>query len=1020
MKKTKLLFYVFLVLCLLLLASCGKKKPEDKIKITPGELEMNLSMGNEYVISFQVENMEYEVSFSGFDKKIISVDEEGYIKPLKEGNTVVTVTICSLTDDTEYSYDVAISVKDERVYTVSYEVNVDGMKIDADSVKHGATLVFKEAPSIEGYKFLGYSKVKDSNQYITKLDNIREDVMVYANYKKIIPVVSFFVNGQELESERKTLSYGDMINPNDVSVQDSGFIGWISNQDLPQIITGQVKIVDDTKFIAVFSKSSYSVTYDLAGGDWEKTYYTIEELASDYVKDYNANGGSASNASYLDTAHLDSGDFAKAFSTSAMKTKWMWLYKALWEEAGKKDSLNPEKVDLTSYEAKSFYISEICGFLTKSQHTDSNFGTTSVDYSQIEKQMEVIQLGPTKSIVKGADSYKPGKAFEFIEPLRTGYEFVGWKVGGKLIDSMDSSFVGDITLVAEWKQAVLPSQIDFMNIPNDGIKLYDNLKLEWIVGPEAAYNKDVYFQALTPEIFTIDDKGNISTVSKGTGKIKVKFAANSDFEEIVSIDVVAGDYFDISYETESYTTVGKSIILNSAYYDINGNKKDVTWESLTPDIATVDGKGKVTAIATGLAKIRSKYDNDHYIDFVVTVLEDNLSDELNFVLENHNSNALTVYNLGIGDGNPAYYYDLVGSVSDILFDPLKIDRTYYDKLASGTKNYGTMTSVEFICVHYTGNMAKGADADNNCDYFNNLEYQASIHFVTGRSNLYTSYNEDEYYAFAGLNEKYAGWHASTGQNKVIWDKAGVQYVEGDPEVPEISISKNNKYTINGKETIISIPAVPSGYTLNGNDLVVGGKHYSAINALGLVAKVENGEYYIARTYWGSQRSPQAICTYGGNTNSIGIESCVDIGSDLMHTWHVTAQLVAKLLLDNDLSFDRVVGHHFFSGKDCPQPLLENDLQLWNEFLDMVKAEYALLTTYKDVKITAKAIDDEGLLSDKGLLKQDANSHIVTYEVTIEKNGVKQTITLATAVESFYCYEGTRQYLSLQNLGYDIQ
>ena len=57
-----------------------------------------------------------------------------------------------------------------------------------------------------------------------------------------------------------------------------------------------------------------------------------------------------------------------------------------------------------------------------------------------------------------------------------------------------------------------------------------------------------------------------------------------------------------------------------------------------------------------------------------------------------------------------------------------------------------------------------------------------------------------------------------------------------------------------------------------------------------------GEYYIARTYWGSQRSPQAICTYGGNTNSIGIESCVDMGSDLMHTWHITAQLVANLLV----------------------------------------------------------------------------------------------------------------------------
>ena len=69
------------------------------------------------------------------------------------------------------------------------------------------------------------------------------------------------------------------------------------------------------------------------------------------------------------------------------------------------------------------------------------------------------------------------------------------------------------------------------------------------------------------------------------------------------------------------------------------------------------------------------------------------------------------------------------SNNNIAFQPLVVDKRYYDKLGSGVKNYGPMTSVEFICVHYAGNMAKGADADNNCDYFNNLGYEASIHFL---------------------------------------------------------------------------------------------------------------------------------------------------------------------------------------------------------------------------------------------------------------------------------------------------
>ena len=30
-----------------------------------------------------------------------------------------------------------------------------------------------------------------------------------------------------------------------------------------------------------------------------------------------------------------------------------------------------------------------------------------------------------------------------------------------------------------------------------------------------------------------------------------------------------------------------------------------------------------------------------------------------------------------------------------------------------------------------------------------------------------------------------------------------------------------------------------------------------------------------------------ICAFGGNNNSIGIESCVNKGSDLWYTWQVT-------------------------------------------------------------------------------------------------------------------------------------
>ena len=53
-----------------------------------------------------------------------------------------------------------------------------------------------------------------------------------------------------------------------------------------------------------------------------------------------------------------------------------------------------------------------------------------------------------------------------------------------------------------------------------------------------------------------------------------------------------------------------------------------------------------------------------------------------------------------------------------------------------------------------------------------------------------------------------------------------------------------------------------------------------------------------------------------------------------------AKLVAKLLDENQLGFDRIVQHHYFSGKDCPQTMRTEGY--WEHFLELVKAEYQML------------------------------------------------------------------------------
>ena len=106
------------------------------------------------------------------------------------------------------------------------------------------------------------------------------------------------------------------------------------------------------------------------------------------------------------------------------------------------------------------------------------------------------------------------------------------------------------------------------------------------------------------------------------------------------------------------------------------------------------------------------------------------------------------------------------------------------------------------------------------------------------------------------------------------------------------------------------------------------------------------------------------------------------------------------MVRHNLDITKVKGHHFFSAKDCPQPMLENDMEIWWEFIDLVKAEYEKITTCKGYEFTFECGDE--LVNDKGrVVEQDLTSQVVTYKVTITKDGQSQTIELASIIEGSY-------------------
>ena len=302
-------------------------------------------------------------------------------------------------------------------------------------------------------------------------------------------------------------------------------------------------------------------------------------------------------------------------------------------------------------------------------------------------------------------------------------------------------------------------------------------------------------------------------------------------------------------------------------------------------------------------------------------------DEIKEILESfHNENIYINKNLGIGSNNPVYYTDIYGSVSKVLYEDLLINKDYLKTGNNSSNHGGKIDNIDFITIHYTGNMKKGTNALNHAKYFSTSK-TTSIHYIVGNDGIYQT-----------LSEEYIAYHAGASSN-MTWHKTGVK---NDYKTPTFSISKNGYFTINNIETTVKVPYEKTyGYVTNSRYL----------NKIGLAYKIIDNEYYIGGSRWiYAQVKEGRICSVGGNNNSIGIETCVDEGSDLWYTWQKTAKLAAALLIKYNLDISRVVPHHFFSGKDCHQPFLTNNLELWNEFIKLVEAEYIYQTKLKNINI----------------------------------------------------------------------
>ena len=267
----------------------------------------------------------------------------------------------------------------------------------------------------------------------------------------------------------------------------------------------------------------------------------------------------------------------------------------------------------------------------------------------------------------------------------------------------------------------------------------------------------------------------------------------------------------------------------------------------------------------------------------------------------------------------------------------------------GTK----LASVEFIVCHDTAN--NNAGALGHAGYVTGTAAgSTSWHYSCGSDGIYHHIPDDEVAHHAG---------DGTAKGYKLLDSG----VKATVERPNLTLDNEGYYCFNGVRSNLM---KPSGSPANAN-----------ITQSGLYYEVgPNGNYWLNDNWWSS--TYKYIGNRGGNLNSIGIESCVDAGSDYMKTYRIFADLVAHLLVENDLDVLRVMQHNNISGKDCPAAI--RDQGYWQHFRDLISLEKFGMEHFEGLTFEWKSGTD--ILSNDGYIAKKLNGVTeVKYSVVVKRN-----------------------------------
>ena len=829
-------------------------------------------------------------------------------------------------------------------------------------------------------------------------NSLEEVEVAYQNYLNGIPNeyinINYVLDGGTVTGPNKFVK-GSSFTLGTPSKEDYRFLGWTLTENGTEYITVIPK--EQAEDVTVYAKwekiVSSTVVFDFNGGYSEELFLLDVADAPHYAIDnYNYNEGTFWGGRYSTDVFIgNQGSDPKATFSDR-------IYIGKDAETGLYKILSIIRSGGSSWAEGAEYVISI------SNSISGYYANYSPIAAQLEVGMYACFSGPISSACKATPvtvgffkgqptnstiTKKVTSADTLDVPTRLGFEFDGWFDANNKKYSTVFDIDGDVTLIAHWTEKNPVTEI-VIDAETAEMLTDEVFQFQAHVMPLDAYFQQIIYTSSDTNILTVDSTGKVKAINAGTASIFIQdYLGKFTVEKVITVYPVNTLEVHTENPFKGSLAPAEEVVLLVDLFGKNAASATYTFASSNDNVLVVNNDGKVTGVADGTAVVTiESVELGAKVEMSIMVRTENPNAQgvdqlLDLLIDNH-MNIIETGNVCLyNDGRQKVFTPTYGSVNRYLFDEFVIDTTYYATSEANPNNHmsrrtgsGYDDSIYFVTVHdtatLTGTVVSIASGMSSGE--------TSIHYTVGNDAIY-----------GVVPEQYIAYHAGDSTKVTFkWTKTNAVATDASvaPEYDVVKVDDTFYLTCNGVQTTIEVPMM--------GDAEPDKDRYTI---LGPVWKVEDGYYYVGGPLWYSYSQ---IGTRGGNNNSIGIEMCVNYSSDVYDTWQRTAQLVADICLRNNLDTTRVKMHNTWSGKNCPQCLIEGNY--WWEFMEMVELQYTIQKDFAGAEISIESHNPEILDNTGRIIAAPQTTTVVSYDLTVSYGGQTRTVTLSSVVTGTTCWE----------------